>query len=139
MEKKVKYVSLYIGKIFMECFVFIWMFWLFSLEGKKELQTKYFSEYIYGLLFIFIFISVYSWHILHKFHVYNTAFQLYAMLTTSMVTICHHTTLFQYHWLIPCTVPFVLVIFSFHNWKTIFPTSLHPFCLSPFPPPPSLW
>ena len=42
----------------------------------------------------------------------------YAMLTTSVATICHHTTLLQYHWLYSlCCGFYSHDLIHFHNWK----------------------
>lgn len=59
----------------------------------------------------------------------------YTMLTTSITTICPHILLLQYH--ITYAMTFILVTYSFHNWKLLFPTHLHPFC--PFPQSLLLW
>lgn len=53
---------------------------------------------------------------------------------SSVAAICHHKVLFQYIDSITYAVPFVLVIYSFHNRKPVPPTLLPIF---PTPHPPS--
>ena len=51
----------------------------------------------------------------------------YAVLTTSIDTVCHHTTLLKHHWLYSLCCTF-LSLWLFHS---IPHSHLHPFCLSP--------
>lgn len=92
---------------------------------------------------LFCFVSLVwkrSWHnvtlVSGVQHSDGTSLYLYAVLPTSVATICRHnyrkTTGYP-----PCAVRVVLVTYLFHNWKPVLSTSLHPFY--PTPPPPAFW
>lgn len=63
----------------------------------------------------------------------DSIMSLYVMFT-SVAMISHHTSLFRIIYY-PYAMPIVPTPYSFHNWKPVPPTLLHPLC--PFPPPPS--
>lgn len=54
---------------------------------------------------------------------------LYIMLfTTSVAAIYHHTSLLQEHRLYYFCHAFCSMTYSFHKWKSVFLSPLHPFC-----------
>ena len=54
----------------------------------------------------------------------------YAVLTTSVATICHPEHYYNTTDYIPYVMPFIPVTYSFHDWKPVSPSLLHPLCPS---------
>lgn len=118
-----------------------WMFWDPSLPSFASIYI-YFTcvenNLVGGVAILFYFTLFFeqSQHtMLHQFQVHNIDVQhLYAMLTTTVPTICYHATLLQYHSLYSLFCAFYPHDLLIQLPDACFSHSLHPFCPLPLEP-----
>lgn len=111
-------------------FLFEWLEWWFPLLTCFNSRCWAYEWYLIPFKVLlppqttfFTFIYLFYWHIVDTqcYCVFGGTTQwfdrsmCYAVLTTSVAAICHHTTLLQYHWLYSLWCVFVPMTYSFNN------------------------